>query len=148
MWAKRTLWLACLAGLASGCSAAMVPADWGQREPERRPPTARITQSDIAALRETIAALAKSESPARYEAASKKLAELLPRFEAANEAAYVAEAMFWMAYCYECTGRREEAAVFYDQIVRKYAQTSAAEAARNRRSRIETKRPPDAAPAP
>jgi hypothetical protein len=106
-------------------------------------PTGRITQTDVASLNDAVAALAKAEDPRRFEDASKKLADLLPRFESAGESEYAAEAMFWLAYCYEKTNRKQEAAVFYDQLVGKYPQTRAAEEAKARRQRLQFNRPPE-----
>jgi TolA-binding protein len=107
-----------------------------------RAPTARITQSDVVALNEAVALIANSQDARRYEEASKKLAELLPRFQAAAEPAFAAETTFWLAYCYEKTGRKEDAAVFYDQLIKKYPQAPAAEQAKIRRGQMESKRPP------
>ena len=115
-------------------------------EPAERAPRGRITQTDVDALNSAVAAIARTENPRRYEEASKPLAALLPRFEAAGENALAAQTMFWLAYCYEKTGRKEDAAVFYDQIARKYPETRVAEIAKSRRQQVEPNRP--AAPMP
>lgn len=151
MWAKAGLllagYLACLA--ASGGCSSQTPMYWASEAPRTdRAPTGRITQTDVALLNEAVATLVKAEDPRRYEGASTKLALLLPRFEAAGETEHAAESMFWLAYCYEKTSRKEEAAVFYDQLVQKYPQTRAAEQAKARRQRLEFKRPPEPAPKP
>ena len=125
--------LAAAAAGGAGCEAAFdAPLGLWQR-----PPTARITQSDVVALNEAVEMAANL----RYDEAERGLASLLPRFEAAAEKEYAAETMFWMAYCYEKTGRKEDAAAFYDHLLSKYPQARAAEWAGIRRARIEFKRP-------
>lgn len=153
MWARASI-LACLlcaAAAVAGCSASPSMQDarggrnWfaGSESPAAaRAPTIRITQSDVVDLSEAVETIARSENPGRYAEASKRLASLLPRFEGAGEDALAAQTLFWLAYCYEKTGRKEDAAVFYDQLVKKYPQAPAAEQAKSRRGRMEFNRPP------
>ena len=117
-----------------------------QNEPVERTPRGRITQGDVDALNDAVTAIARTENPRRFEETSKSLAALLPRFEAAGENNLAAQTLFWLAYCYEKTGRKEDAAAFYDQIVRKYPDTRVAEIAKSRRQLVEPNRP--AAPTP
>ena len=149
MWARASIrsFLLCAAAAVAGCSAPamqggnwMMAADTPRGAP--RAPTARITQSDVVDLSEAVETIARSENPGRYAEASKRLAALLPRFEGAGEDALAAQTLFWLAYCYEKTGRKEDAAVFYDQLVKKYPQAPAAEQAKSRRGRMEFNRPP------
>jgi tetratricopeptide (TPR) repeat protein len=151
VWARRLHCLAWITLAAAGAGCSMMPQmlEAPPSPQEGKAPTARITQADVVALNDAVAGLARTEDPKRYEEASTKLANLLPRFEAANENSYAAEAMFWLAFCYEKTGRKENAAIFYDQLVRRYPQARAAEEAKARRQRLEFKRPPEpGAPAP
>jgi hypothetical protein len=140
-WALAGAWLVFL----GGCSTSMAEKLTSfQNEPVERAPRGRIMQGDVDALNEAVAAIARTEDPRRFEDASKRLASLLPRFEAAGENALAAQTLFWLAYCYEKTGRKDDAAVFYDQIIRKYPETRVAEQAKSRRQEIT----PSRAPAP
>ena len=151
MWARASILALALfaAAAVAGCSApamqdGMKGRNWfaAAESPAPRAPTARITQSDVVDLNEAVETIARSENPGRYAEASKRLAALLPRFEGAGEDALCAQTLFWLAYCYEKTGRKEDAAVFYDQLVKKYPQAPAAEQAKIRRGQMESKRPP------
>jgi tetratricopeptide (TPR) repeat protein len=152
VWARASILAFAMfaaAAVAAGCSApAMERSNWfatGSADAARpaRAPTVRVTQSDVVDLNEAVEGLARSENPGRYAEASKRLAALLPRFEGAGEDALAAQTLFWLAYCYEKTGRKEDAAVFYDQLIKRYPQAPAAEQARGRRGRMEFRRPPE-----
>lgn len=143
-WRKRlSLAMAgALAALLGGCMS--MPerlASW-QGEPGERSPSGRIMQSDVDALNDAVSAIARTEDPKRHEEASKKLAALLPRFQAAREDALAAQTLFWLAYCYEKTGRKDDAVVFYEQVLRKYPDSRVAEQARSRRDEIKASRQP------
>ena len=151
MWARASIRAILLfaAAAVAGCSAApsMQGGNWfvplaADAPKTARAPTVRITQSDVVDLNEAVETIARSENPGRYAEASKRLAPLLTRFEGAGEDALAAQTLFWLAYCYEKTGRKEDAAVFYDQLIKKYPQAPAAEQAKIRRGQMESKRPP------
>jgi len=108
---------------------------WGAA---RDKPAARVTQSDVVALNDAVIAAADK----RYDEALRGLAGLLERFERAGDREHAAETMFWLAYCYEKTGRKRQAVVFYDQLIRRYPDTRPADAAAERRSQIHFKKPP------
>jgi len=139
-----TLMAGVLAAVLGGCSAPRMQERLlsFHGEPGERSPSGRIMQNDVDALNDAVSAIAKTEDPKRYEEASKKLAALLPRFEAAREDSLAAQTLFWLAYCYEKTGRKDDAVVFYDQIIRKYPETRMAEQAKSRRDDIKSSRPP------
>jgi hypothetical protein len=129
-----------------GCMAPAGGREWfanAQSKSLDRAPTGRVTQADVVALNEAVEGLAHTENPGRFAEASARLASLLPRFEAAGEQSLAAETLLWLAYCYEKNNNKSDAAVFYDQVIKKYPQTAAAERAKARRAALEFRRPPE-----
>lgn len=137
MLAKRAIATATLAAgvFMGGC---MSKGSFGPMDP--RVNLVRINRTDSAALNEAIEAIARLE----YTRARANLADLVPRFESLGDLDRAAKAMFWLSYCYEKTGHKNQADVFYRRIVQKYPRTSASEQARDRLERLDLKRPKDA----
>lgn len=100
----------------------------------------RVNRADSAALNDAIEAVARLE----YTRARANLADLVPRFESLGDIDRAAKAMFWLSYCYEKTGHKNQADVFYRRIIKKYPRTVASEQARDRLERLDLKRPKDA----
>ena len=72
----------------------------------------------------------------RYSQARAKLLPLIDAFEAAGEPNRAAEATFWVGYCHEKQGQKDEAVDSYNSVVRTYPQTSASRQATERLSRL------------
>lgn len=68
----------------------------------------------------------------RYDEARVRLAELAHRFRRAEDDEHAARAMLWLAFCYEKTSKKNQAELFYQRILVRYGETSAAQAARVR----------------
>lgn len=77
-----------------------------------------------------------------YDEAAKEFAGLADSFEAAGDRTHAGESLFWLAYCYEKTGRTSQASGLYSLVAKEYAATPAARQARQRMS------PPQTAPEP
>ncbi|HUU21303.1 MAG TPA: tetratricopeptide repeat protein [Phycisphaerae bacterium] len=105
---------------------------------------ARVSRADAAALEEAVAAVVSRE----YDTARPRLATLVGRFEAAGEDDRAAEALFWLSFCYEKTAHKNQAAVFYRQVVDKYPRSAASQQARLRLAHLDLKRPGQGTPAP
>jgi len=104
----------------------------------------RVSRADAGALEEAIAAVVSRE----YDTARPRLAALVERFEAAGEDDRAAEALFWLSFCYEKTAHKNQAAVFYRQVVDKYPRSPASQQARLRLGHLDLKRPGQGTPAP
>ncbi len=115
--------------LLAGCSAPGTSWNLLSKSEER----SHATQSDVNELNDAISAA----SNLHYDDAIKKLAPLLKVFENSGDRPHAAECMFWLAFCYEKTAHKAEAVVFYQQILRKYPKTRAAEQAQERLARLE-----------
>ena len=72
----------------------------------------------------------------RYSQARGKLLLLLETLGRTGERNRAAEATFWVGYCYEKEGQHDEAANFYNRVVRAYPGTSASHQATERLSRL------------
>ena len=72
----------------------------------------------------------------RYSQARAKLLPLIDALDAAGDQNQAAEATFWVGYCYEKQGRKDEAVDFYNRVLRAYPQTSASHQANERLSRL------------
>ena len=72
----------------------------------------------------------------RYSQARAKLFPLIEAFEVIGQQSRSAEAAFWVGYCYEKQGQKDEAADSYNRVVRRYPQTSASRQATERLSRL------------
>jgi TolA-binding protein len=68
----------------------------------------------------------------KYDEAQPTLARLIERFGAAGDDERTARAMLWLSFCYEKTGKKNQAEVFYRQILERYGSTAAARGAEAR----------------
>ena len=125
--------LSAAAALLGGC---MAMAPEGSFRPGMLAPR-QASRPEAKALDEAVADVGNLE----YERASGKLAGLATRFAEAGDRYRAAKALFWLSYCYEKTGRKNQAEVFYQQVIRKYPNTPAAEQSRGRLARLGIKRP-------
>ena len=124
MLAKRAIATATLAaGVFLGGCMAHAPQAWRIDQPVD---LVRVNRTDSEALDEAIEAVARLE----YSKARANLADLVPRFESIGDMDRAAKAMFWLSYCYEKTGHKNQADVFYRRIVQKYPRTAASRQAR------------------
>ena len=137
MSAKRAIATATLAaGVFLGGCMAYAPQAGRMEQPVN---LVRGNRTDSAALNEAIEAVARLE----YTRARANLADLVPRFESLGDTDRAAKAMFWLSYCYEKTGHKNQADVFYRRIVKKYPRTAASRQANERLGRLDLKRPKD-----
>lgn len=72
----------------------------------------------------------------RYEDAAKQFAALMPALEQSSDAHLASDCMFWMAFCYEKSSRKEQAVIFYQHVSTHYPGTKAADMADERLSGI------------
>ncbi len=119
--------IACAAAMA-GCSAV------GLYEP--RPPQQQATAQRLAAEFDAAVALV---ADLEYEKATAEFARLLRPLEDAGDATRTAETLFWLGYCCEKRGRRDDAGAFYDRVINEHPQAPAARQAAARLARL---RPP------
>lgn len=84
----------------------------------------------------------------RYDEAADRLSPLVETFDAADDPARAAEAMFWLAYCHEKQGRTDRAATLYESVIRSYPGTPAARQAADRLSRLGSTTFPSQTPSP
>jgi len=56
----------------------------------------------------------------RYDDAARAFVAMIPRFEAAGDAEYAAEAIFWAGYCSEKLDRPAVATEYYQRVLRQY----------------------------
>lgn len=68
----------------------------------------------------------------QYAGAAEKLTGLIPRFESAGDARHAAEAMFWLGFCREKLGDAPAARQLYNDVIRRFGDSSAAQQARQR----------------
>lgn len=78
----------------------------------------------------------------RYEDAAKQFAALMPALEQSSDAQLASDCMFWMAFCYEKSSRKEQAVIFYQHLSMRYPGTKAADMAGDRLSGILIGAPP------
>ena len=94
-----------------------------------------MSHADVVAFDEAVADVANL----KYDQAGKKFASLLQVFENAGDKQRASETMFWMGYCYEKTSRKEQAVVFYEQLIRKYPKNPASLQAQDRLAVLQAK---------
>jgi TolA-binding protein len=123
----------------AGCGAAGFQGSAGDARPAGAGALRPVPRADYTALDSAVVAAAQG----RYGDARNALADLSERFEAAGDTAHAAQALFWLSYCYEKTGRKNQAEVFYRQVVRRYGGTRAAEQASRRLERLDVRPPAD-----
>lgn len=68
----------------------------------------------------------------QFDRAAGRFATLVNMFEASGEDNRAAEALFWLAYCREKQNRTREAALLYQRVLRKYADSPASREADRR----------------
>lgn len=68
----------------------------------------------------------------KYSQARMRLLPLVEMYEASGKRSRLAEATFWVGYCYEKEGRGDDAAEHYNSVIRRYPRTSAARQSRER----------------
>lgn len=67
-----------------------------------------------------------------YAGAAEKLSGLIPRFESAGDDLHTAEAIFWLGFCREKLGDGPAARQLYNDVIRRFGDSSAAQQARER----------------
>ncbi len=72
----------------------------------------------------------------RYSQATAKLIPLIEAFEVVGQQDRAAETTFWVGYCHEKQGQKDEAIDYYNRVIRTYPQTSAYRQATERLSRL------------
>ena len=126
-----SLLLVFLAGMV-GCSARMSvePATHESRQREDAMLLGQLgaDKEAEAGFNEALALIAEL----RYSQARMRLLPLIKTFESAGELNRVAEATFWVGYCYEKEGRTDDAVEYYNSVSRRYPQTSASRQANER----------------
>ena len=122
MWSERIGFLAALAAglLVAGCGA--------RKTAYSRVEAPAIDTALAEALDEAVTLIAKG----RYEDASASLSRLMGSYERSGDKTHAAEATFWLAYCREKEGRRDEAAALYEHVSKDYSGTAVARPARER----------------
>ena len=114
MWAKaaRLILLTCAAGAAlcagAGCQAVIPSTQESGQVRRARPELAEFNRAV-----EMVAEL-------RYDDAARAFVAMIPRFEAAGDAEYAAEALFWAGYCNEKLDRPAVATEYYQRVLRQY----------------------------
>jgi len=77
----------------------------------------------------------------RYDSAAKQFAKLISVFEEAQDVEHASDSMFWLAFCYEKTNRKEQAVIFYEHLQKKYPDTKAAGFAARRHEAVDLRGP-------
>lgn len=114
MWAKATrlILLTCAAGASlaagGGCQADM--------EARIDPRLVRRARPELAEFNRAVEMVAEL----RYDDAARAFAAMIPRFEAAGDAEYAAEAIFWAGYCNEKLDMPAIATEYYQRVLRQY----------------------------
>lgn len=114
MWAKATrlILLTCAAGASLGAGAgctAGIPSTHEMRLVRRARP-------ELAEFNRAVEMVAEL----RYDDAARAFVAMIPRFEAAGDAEYAAEALFWAGYCNEKLDRPAVATEYYQRVLRQY----------------------------
>ena len=123
MRAKAAKWLLLAAAAAAAGCAGIAPIR--ARMEARRP---LVSQQDIEDFHEAVASVAKLE----YGRAGIAFQQALTRFEAAGDAKYASQCMFWLGYCREMQGQINEAVMTYERVLTRYPAAPAAGLARRR----------------
>jgi TolA-binding protein len=129
--AARARWvLACLLPvMAWGCT---TPVTSGDDPPQNSAPARQRFEQAYAQI-----------ASGEYEPARRTLAGLVDEHQRAGRDRQAAEAMFWLSYCYEKTGQKNRAEVFYQEILRRYPDAPAARLAQRRIDGLDIRRPPE-----
>ena len=122
MLAKRIIPCLLAAAALTGCS----------HRTEFQPLVATAAQNDQA-FEEAVALVAQLNYPEALD----KFEAVFPRLHVAGDTARAAEAMFWVAYCYEKQGQKAAALDWYKRVVRAYLWEPAASEAAKRLTRLE-----------
>ena len=128
----RAAYLVWIAAAACGCAASPGYLGVERDEPSVSPPGVRAASGaqNVAAFDDAVNLAARL----RYDEAADKFARVLVRFEAAGDRRRAAETMFWLGYCYEKTGRAQDAADSYQKVMQKYPDLPASSWAKERSS--------------
>jgi len=117
-------------GCAAGWKDAPIPLE--SLRPAPKAADARLRRSaGREVLSEYDAALALI-ADLEYAGAAEKLGELIRRFESAGDDPHTSEATFWLGFCREKLGDEPAARQLYDDVIRRFGDSSAAQQARER----------------
>lgn len=117
MWVKaiRLILLAC----AAGASLAAGAGCHGVMRSTHEPGLVRPARRELAEFNRAV----ELAAALRYEDAAQAFVAMIPRFEAARDAEYAAEAIFWAGYCHEKLGKPAIASEYYQRVLRQYPAT-------------------------
>jgi len=114
VWAKATrlILLTCAAGASLAAGAGCGNVMQSMHEPR----LVRRARPELAEFNRAVEMVAEL----RYDDAARAFVAMIPRFEAAGDAEYAAEAIFWAGYCNEKLDRPAVATEYYQRVLRQY----------------------------